>query len=398
MTARSRLAFLATHPVQYHAPLYRALAAHPGIELEVLFAHRQDAAGQAKAGYGVPFEWDLPILDGYRSRFLHNRAARPDVSRFGGCHTPEVAEILSSERFQALVIHGWGSRCYIQAALAARRLGLPVLVRGDSTLGTPRGLALRAAKRALHPLLLRMFDAFLVVGRRAREYYLHYQVPERRLFESPHCVDNQHFARGASEWRPRRAACLSEHGLSPNRPTVGFVGRLVPMKRPLDVVEALGAVPSKARPQLLVAGDGPLRADMERRAASLGVAAVFVGFVNQSRLPGVYALLDALVLPSDGGETWGLVVNEAMAAGCPAIVSEAVGCRPDLVLEGRTGLSFPLGDRDRLAAILQRVGEDPGLVRRMGAAAELHIERNSATRAAAGVVRALEACRLGATR
>jgi glycosyltransferase involved in cell wall biosynthesis len=80
-----------------------------------------------------------------------------------------------------------------------------------------------------------------------------------------------------------------------------------------------------------------------------------MGFVNQSELPAVYASADVLVLPSDGQETWGLVVNEAMACGIPAIVSDAVGCGPDLIEPGLTGATFPLGDVAALASAIERV-------------------------------------------
>ena len=78
-----------------------------------------------------------------------------------------------------------------------------------------------------------------------------------------------------------------------------------------------------------------------------------MGFVNQSELPAVYASADVLVLPSDGQETWGLVVNEAMACGVPAVVSDAVGCGPDLIEPGRTGATFPFGDIAALAAAIE---------------------------------------------
>ena len=75
----------------------------------------------------------------------------------------------------------------------------------------------------------------------------------------------------------------------------------------------------------------------------MGVNVRMLGFVNQSELPGIYASADVLVVPSDFRETWGLVVNEAMACGTPAVVSVAVGCAPDLIMEGLTGAIFPCG-------------------------------------------------------
>jgi glycosyltransferase involved in cell wall biosynthesis len=110
-------------------------------------------------------------------------------------------------------------------------------------------------------------------------------------------------------------------------------------------------------------GDGEERSEILARASRADIAAFvsIAGFVNQAELPAWYAAADSLVLPSDARETWGLVVNEAMAAGLPVIVSEAAGCSPDLVREGQNGFIYPCGDvpalTDRLAAIAA-LGED----------------------------------------
>src|SRR6478609_5794440 len=78
-----RLAIVASHPIQYQAPWFRALARVT--DLTVLFCHQQQPADQARAGFGVAFDWDVPLLDGYRHEWLHNRASTPDVSRATGC-------------------------------------------------------------------------------------------------------------------------------------------------------------------------------------------------------------------------------------------------------------------------------------------------------------------------
>jgi glycosyltransferase involved in cell wall biosynthesis len=100
-----------------------------------------------------------------------------------------------------------------------------------------------------------------------------------------------------------------------------------------------------------------LEKDLRQLAAREHLRVDFAGFKNQTELPAFYAAADVLVLPSDGGETWGLVVNEAMACGLPAIVSDAVGCAPDLIQEGKTGFTFPLGSESELAARLMALAE-----------------------------------------
>jgi glycosyltransferase involved in cell wall biosynthesis len=113
--------------------------------------------------------------------------------------------------------------------------------------------------------------------------------------------------------------------------------------------------------------------------------------MNQSQISAAYAVSDCLVLPSDHGETWGLVVNEAMACGLPAIVSDLVGCVEDLVHEGHTGMVFPFADIDALAGCMNRMAEDPHASAQMGAKAkELVTSRYTIDKAAEGIMKAVE--------
>jgi glycosyltransferase involved in cell wall biosynthesis len=342
-----RIGFLVSHPIQYYAPIFRELARH--CDLTVFYAHRQTAEQQARAGFGVAFDWDVDLLSGYRSHFLENVAARPSTDRFRGCDTPGIARAIAEGQFDAFIVPGWALLCYWQAMRACRRSGVPVLVRGDSQLAGLRSLAVRLAKALVFPWLLRRFDGFLYVGQRNREYLLHYGAPADRLFFSPHCVDNDAF-RTAAEAARRSQARM------PGTRRLLFVGKLVERKHPLDLVRAAARVRSPGGVlEVAFAGSGELASSLEQAAAAAGLPAVFHGFVNQSALPAIYSAADVLVLPSDGLETWGLVVNEAMSCNLPAVVSDAVGCGPDLVEPGVTGATFPLGDVAALAKAIETV-------------------------------------------
>jgi glycosyltransferase involved in cell wall biosynthesis len=106
-------------------------------------------------------------------------------------------------------------------------------------------------------------------------------------------------------------------------------------------------------------------------------------------MPEAYAAADAIVLPSDAGETWGLVANEAMASGLPAIVSDAAGCGPDLIRSGVTGAVFPCGSIEELAELVRRWSSDVVALRSMGANAGEHVQRYSVEKAAAGIIDAV---------
>ena len=386
---RWRVGVLATHPIQYYAPWYRALSSL--MDLEVYFSHRQTPAGQAAAGFGVAFDWDVPVLEGYRHTFLINRARRPGVDRFFGCDTPDIARIIAAEQFDAFIVHGWATWSYWQAILACWRTRTPVLVRSDSNLLTPRPGWWRLVKWPLFRTLLSRFDGYLIVGEASRRYLLHYGAEASRCFPAPHSVDNAFFAARADAIRPDRDRLREALGIRPDAVVFLFAGRLVDVKRPEVFVQALATAAVKSHAVTgLVVGDGPLREEAESHARRRGAPIRFTGFLNQTDMVSAYVVSDVLVLPSRS-ETWGLVVNEAMACGIPAIVTEGVGCVGDLLLPGRTGVVVPVDDSEALAAAIARLADDPSFRNQLSQNARAHVERFDVHESAKGTFQAVEA-------
>ncbi|HEY6981127.1 glycosyltransferase family 4 protein [Reyranella sp.] len=343
-----RIGFLISHPIQYWTPILREL--DKLCELTVYFAHRQTAEQQAHAGFGVPFEWDTDIMSGYRSEFLTNVSRRPSSDSFWGCNTPGIVEKIAQGRFDAFVVPGWALWSYWQAVFACRRNGVPIMVRGDSQLIDERRGPLRAIKQIVFPSILRCFDGFLYVGERNREYLLHYGVAPRRLFFSPHCVDNDAFRSGSEAARQSGGSTRQTRTAR-----ILFAGKLIPRKRPLDILRAAKLLQDRGMDlDITFAGSGQLGEELASFAHSAGLSVKWRGFVNQSEMPAMYAAADVVVLPSQS-DTWGLVVNEAMACGVPAVVSDIVGCGPDLVVPGLTGEIFPLGDIAALSRAIEAV-------------------------------------------
>lgn len=346
--ATKSLGILVSHPIQYYAPLFRELTKR--LHVHVLYGQLADQAQQAAAGFGVGFEWDVDLMGGYASSVLKNVSKVPDVSTFKGCDVPTMKADLVALNLDAILIFGWYQKALVQGIWAAKRLGLPVMVRGDSHLATPRSSVKRFAKHAVYPALLRTFDAFLYVGHRSRAYYEHYGVPKNRLFFSPHCVETERFSKNATDAaRQERRSAL---GVAPETPLVLLASKLLPLKRPMDLVHAVSKLRAQgSRAEVMIAGAGPLQYELERQARELGVPLHSLGFCNQSMMPSIYAAADALVLPSES-ETWGLVCNEALASGTPIVISSECGCAPDLAGDNNVGRVFPVGDISALANAL----------------------------------------------
>jgi glycosyltransferase involved in cell wall biosynthesis len=339
MIAPVRLTAVLTHPIQYYAPWFRRIhATAPELTLTVIHATEPTPVQQG-VGFDHPFEWDVPLTDGYQSITVRPPLAgdRIDSGSFTGLDVPEIGRALAQTHPDVALITGWYSVTLVRALVACRRRGIPTLYRGDShLLSGPRGW-----KRPLWALktrlLLRQFDGFLSPGVRVTEYLESYGVPRHRIFQVPHAVDNEAFAAAAAPYRQRdvRGAARRRWGIDPDAFVILFVGKLVASKRPLSVVRAVARLAPGAT--LLVVGSGPLEDEVREEAARLGVSVKMAGFVNQSQLGEPYGLADCLALPSDFSETWGLVVNERFATGLPCVVCEGVGCAPDLIRDGETG-------------------------------------------------------------
>ncbi len=396
-----KVGILTTHPIQYQVPWFRALSREPEIDLTVFFCMLPDAEQQGD-GFGVAFEWDIPLLGGYSHRVLENMSRSPSVTTFNGCDTPAISRIVRDEGFHAFIANGWVAKSCLQLLLACRRYNVPCIVRGESNNLRPRPLW----KRLLHRQLLRWYGAFLFIGEGNRRFYLDNGVPDERLFFAPYCVENERYATAAGEWHPHRDDLRAQWGIPSDAVVFLFCGKFALKKRPMDCIAALrtavARLESRRRPELrspihlLMVGTGELLGACQAAARQDDLPVSFAGFLNQGEISRAYAVSDCLVLPSDDGETWGLVVNEAMACGLPAIVSDRVGCQRDLVTPGVTGEVFPVGAVTVLGSLMAELTEEPRRIASMGTAARARVARYNYEEVVCGTITAVSAvgCRL----
>ncbi|MDQ3820868.1 MAG: glycosyltransferase family 4 protein, partial [Acidobacteriota bacterium] len=387
---RRRLAIFTTHPIQYQVPWFRALALHSDLDLDVFFGHQATPREQATAGFGVEFDWDIPLLEGYQYRFLNNVAKEPRLSKFAGIDTPEIGNIIEREHYDAWLICGWHFKGAWQAIRACWRTKTPVMVRGDSHLHTPRHYLKKVLKRPFYRWFIPKFDACLAVGKWSKEYYLYYGASPTRIFLVPHVVDDNYFASESARLLPHRQELRKYWGLEDESVVFLFVGKFIDKKRPMDFVKAIArAAIDDGRVVGLMVGDGPLRTQCEEFVRYNNLPIRFAGFLNQSQMIRSYVAADVLVLPSDGGETWGLVVNEAMSCGRPCILSDQVGSGPDMIDLGKAGTIYPMGDTAALAILLTSYAENQLSLKKMSLSAQERARQNSVDVAVRGVMEAL---------
>ena len=401
---RPRVAFVTSHPIQYQVPVFRELAKRADLDFVVLFAMIPDAAAQG-SGFGVAFEWDIPLLSGFQYRVLENVAQQPGVSHFLGCDTPSIRTVLAEEMIDVVVVNGWVVKTCLQTLWACKRLGIPCIVRGEANNLRHRPWW----KRFLQRQLVSRFDAFLPIGTANRQFYRSHGISDDRMFDAPYCVENERFARAALEAEPRRSELRAKWNISENAVCFLYCGKFENKKHPLELVEAFLLAQQAVHPfatadgppiHLLMVGDGLLRHQCEKLATRHPprAAITFTGFLNQSEIVDAYVASDVLVMPSDAGETWGLVVNEAMACGLPAIVSDQVGCAADLIQPDVTGWVFPFGDWECLSELLINVSSKADQLPTMAVACRRLIEAYSPQTAAEGINETVNHVLVGLTR
>jgi glycosyltransferase involved in cell wall biosynthesis len=384
-----RLAVVTSHPVQYQAPLFQRLAADGGVDLQVFYGHDGSVAGDLDRDFGVRVAWDRPLLDGYRSVVLRRTAERRGWWRRLAADARIIGH-LRRGRFDAVFIHSYATRLSLLAYVGAIASRTPVLLRTESHGLRRRHPLVAAPKRlALHALLAAT-RAVLVIGEANRRFFDAYGVSRARQFLVPYSVDNEYFAEQARIARPARTELRQQNGWPEDVFVVGFSGKLIPLKRVADVIDAVGVLQEEGWPiGMMVIGDGRDRTSLEDRVRARGLRWIaFAGFKNQSELGRCYVCLDALVLASES-ETWGLVLNEAMTFGLPVVATRMVGASLDLIEEGSNGYIYPVGDISALTDALRRLAASPDMRRQFGRRSCDIVQRYSYDACVQGILAAL---------
>lgn len=390
---RYRVLFIASHVVQYQSPVFRRLAAHPKLDIHVAYCTLKGAEAAFDPEFGARVQWDIPLLDGYRWSELPNRGS--DKESFLGLCNPGLWNLIRTGNYDAVVCYvGYVRASFWIARLAAKLSNAAFLFGTDATslISRDRRSWKVSLKRILWPWLFALADQVMVPSSGTRDLLLSLGLPRDSVTLTPYCVENDWWIEQSK--KVCRVAVRASWRIPAEDAVILFSAKLQPWKRPLDLLHAF-AKADLSSAFLVFAGEGPLRPQLEAEAIALGVASRvrFLGFVNQSQLPAVYAASDLLVLPSEY-EPFGVVVNEAMCCGCVPTASDRCGAARDLVVPVSPGLVFPCEDIGTLAGILREVVSDPERLQTLARAARTHIQtwspRENIASTIAAVARAVQ--------
>lgn len=335
-----RLAILCTHPIQYHAPIFKLLQERGRLDLHVFYSKPYEKIAYDHS-FGQIVKWDIPLLEGYAYTFLSAGNQKKNSN---------LIQAIEGWHPDAVLVFGWAPPGHL-SAMRYFKGRIPVWFRGDSTLLNERSGIRKWARRVFLHWVYRHVDLAFYVGTQNKRYFLKHGLQEHQLRFAPHAIDNERFADDPDkQYETRAAKWRQELGIQPNDFVILFAGKLEPIKNPSILLKAVKQANSKSkRPiYLLFVGSGELEEELKRQGD--GITNIrFLGFQNQSLMPVAYRLANVYCLPSLS-ETWGLAVNEALACGRPAIVSDKVGCAVDLVDQAYLGRVFISG---KISALIE---------------------------------------------
>ncbi|HTH31331.1 MAG TPA: glycosyltransferase family 4 protein [Lacibacter sp.] len=372
-----RLAIITTHAIQYNAPLFRLLSERKRIEVKVFYTWGQSKETVFDARFGMQRSWDIPLLEGYDYVFVQNTSPRPDSNKFFGVVNPGLIDQLKKEQFDAILVYRWSLLSHLRV-LRSFGVSPTLLFRGDSHLLNFRNGFKGVLKKWLREFVYRRVDHALYVGRYNKIYYQQSGLRNEQLVYAPHAIDNERFSIDGDGWEAKAKAERSLLAIPQHCIVFLYAGKFYEMKQ-LDLLIDVFKKFEGDHYRLLLVGNGELEQQLKNSAKD-DHRIIFQPFRNQSEMPLVYRLGDVFVLPSKS-ETWGLAVNEAMACRRPAIVSDACGCAPELIVEGETGFVFRSGDEADLLKQMQQF-MDKIVLKKMGDKALEHIQQFSLQRVA----------------
>jgi len=330
-----KLAIVTTHPIQYYIPVFQLLAKH--IPLKVFYTGGTAGMNKYDKGFNKRISWDIPLLQGYDFEFIPNYAYSPGSHHFLGILNLNAARQIRNFSPSTLLIYGWAYLSHLTLILSFKHK-LPILFRGDSKLIQGKSRIKGFLKCLLLRRTYRHVYKALYVGTANCAYFNTYGLTELQLAFAPHAIDNIRF----SEDRSSEVHSLrQELGIRAEEIVVLFTGKLLEIKNPALLINAFCSM-NIPDTHLLIVGSGLLEQELKilasRKSSSRSIH--FLPFQNQSRMPVIYQACDLFCIPTKApGETWGLAVNEAMAAGRAILASDEVGSAVDLV-SAENGLIF----------------------------------------------------------
>jgi len=356
---KTKLAIVLTHPVQYHAAVFRELAKYKELDLTVFFGSTHGSTSSFDEEFGVSFKWDCNVLRGYKSVFI-SQGGLQDLRKYRSAYrlAKKTANEIKKFNPEHVLIMGYVPIYYYFLTIFLKKQKRHLLFRAETTdKAKKRGKIKSTFRQYFLKEFYLNFDHFFAIGVNSREHFLEHLVQRSQITTCQYSVDTNFVRKQVRKYLPKRSAIRKKLGIDLGNFVIMFCGKMIDKKNPLMITKALLLLDKKSleRIFLVAVGEGELREQFEKKAKEvLGKRVHFSGFKNQTQIGEYYSAADLLVLPSKRDETWGLVVNEALEYSLYCVVSDRVGCGKDLIKSGKNGGIFKYNDPKDLSAKIEK--------------------------------------------
>lgn len=353
-----KLAIITTHPIQYQIPLFKNLKKN-GIDVTVFFASKHGLnSNKIDPEFLKKIKWnnDSNILKGYSSFFPKNQ--KNDIHEFRLSFVG-IDKYLKKENFGHILIFGWNNLFYLKAIYLAIKYKIKIILRVETNLRSKINFLKKIIKTFLLRIFFKKISYFLSIGKLNKEFYLHHGVNKKKILPAPYFVDQKFFNIKKNENIIKKRLRLKEKKI------IIFVGKLIYRKNPLEFLNLAKISQDQNQFKFLMIGDGHLKKNCQKYIKKNNLKNVsLLGFVNQKELRDYYKASDLLIVPSEY-ETWGLNINEAFATNTPVICTSECGASEDLIINGKTGFKYKMGDIFDLQKKMFKILNDKKLYKKM---------------------------------
>ena len=351
------------------------LAERKNIDIKVFYTWSQTEADEKyDPGFGQNITWDIALLEGYSYNFVNNVSHSPGSHHFKGIDNPMLISAITNWGADAVLIYGWAFKSHLKA-MRFFHTKIPVFFRGDSTLLDEKIGLKKKLRRLYLQYIYRNIDKAFYAGAANKAYFIAMGFREEQLVFMPHAIDNARFA--ANSVNNSAGEQLRQmFNIHENETVFLFAGKLQKKKQP-DVLIACFNALKLLNSYLIIVGSGEMETAL-KDANPGNPHILFLGFKNQEQMPGVYNACDVFILPSKGpNETWGLAINEAMAAGKAIIASDKCGAAYNLIKDDINGFVFNWDDSSALKEALKYFENNKNATVKMGMESAIIIKEYS---------------------
>jgi glycosyltransferase involved in cell wall biosynthesis len=345
---KKKLAIVTTHPIQYQTPLFKEISYSNKFKVDVYFASKHGYQSKyIDKDFKKKFNWNINLLSGYN--YFFSGKSYQNINSFF-LSFKNLNNTLFKKKYDAILIFGWNNIFYLKSFFLAKLNKIPIILRVETNFEDKINFFKKIIKYFILNIFFKYINFFLYIGTLNKKFYLDLRVNKNKLYPSPYAVDNHFFAN-----KQKVKVTINKKF---KKKIILFVGKFIERKNILEFLNLAILFKNDIRFNFLMVGDGHQinlcnQIIKNNKLSNIKIA----GFKNQKELKEIYKKSFLLIVPSKY-ETWGLVVNEAMASGLPVICSRSCSSSRDLIINGKTGYVYNLGDLKLVKEIINFLADD----------------------------------------